>query len=190
MIRRIRGILLEKRSDEVVVEAGGVGYGLAVPLSTVEALPAVGREVALFTHLRVRDDAQELFGFATAEARDLFERMLKVKGFSARAALSILSHLSPAEFRRVVAREDVEALVAVRGVGRKTAEKLLLELREAFAEEAGAEAEGADGEVLAALAALGYEPDEARRALALARKEVSPRADTAALIRAALKATR
>lgn len=135
MIRTLRGTLLEKRPDAVVVEAGGVGYALAVPLTTSEVLPAPPAEVFLHTHFRVREDAHELFGFATAEARDLFERMLRIHRLPARSALSVLSHLSPEAFRAAVAAGDIATLTAIPGIGRKIAEKIVLELREAFATE-------------------------------------------------------
>lgn len=190
MIRTLRGTILEKRPDRVVVEAGGVGYGVSVPLPTGEVLGAVGAEASLFIHHRIREDAHDLFGFAHRESRDLFERMLRVKGFSARCALSILSHLSPEEFRRAVASQDLDVLVNIPGIGKKTAEKILLELRDAFAE-ALAAGPGPEGEVLLALEGLGYRPQEARGALDRARKANPPSArSTQDLLREALKTLR
>ncbi len=190
MIRNLRGKILEKHPDRVVVEAGGVGYGVAIPIPTAEALGPVGSEAILFVHHRIREDAHDLFGFSAREARDLFERMLRVKGFAARSALSILSHLSPEEFRRAVATQDLEVLVHIPGIGKKTAEKILLELRDAFAEDTAA-GRGPEGEVLLALEGLGYRPIEARRALDAARKAHPAAArSTQDLLREALKTLR
>jgi Holliday junction DNA helicase RuvA len=165
MIGRIHGKLIEKRPPQIVVDVGGVGYEVDVPMSTFYNLPAAGAEVALYTHLAVREDAHQLFGFATEAERHAFRQLLRISGVGARTALSVLSGLSVAELREAVAGQDTGRLTKVPGIGRKTAERLLLELRDKLEAALGSPAAGPHdaraSDVTNALLALGYNDKEA-----------------------------
>ena len=170
MIGRLSGIVLEKRPPMVLVDVQGVAYEIDVPMSTFYQLPATGGKVILHTQLVVREDAQLLYGFATDGERQAFRQLLKITGIGARTALSVLSGLTVEELYHAVANEDSARLVRVPGIGRKTAERLLLELRdklEIIAEGRVAGADGSSGgDALNALLALGYSAKEAKAALA------------------------
>jgi Holliday junction DNA helicase RuvA len=164
MIGRIHGKLLEKHPPQIVVDVQGVGYELDVPMSTFYQLPATGAEVTLHTHLVVREDAHQLYGFATESERGVFRQLLKISGVGARTALSVLSGLSVSDLRDAVASQDGGRLTKVPGIGKKTAERLLLELRDkldgALASPAAAKGDGHAGDVANALHALGYNERE------------------------------
>lgn len=130
MIGRIGGTLLEKNPPQIVIDVGGVGYELDVPMSTFYGLPATGERVSLRTHFTVREDGHFLYGFATDEERTTFRQLLKVSGIGARTALAILSGLSVIDLRQAVALQESGRLVKIPGIGKKTAERLLLELRD------------------------------------------------------------
>jgi len=165
MIGRIAGRLLEKHPPQIVVDVQGVGYELDVPMSTFYQLPATGADVSLYTHLVVREDAHHLYGFATEPERRAFRQLLKVSGVGARTALSVLSGLSVADLRDAVSAQDTGRLTKVPGIGKKTAERLLLELRDKLDAVAGATATAKGGghasDVANALLALGYNEREA-----------------------------
>jgi Holliday junction DNA helicase RuvA len=170
MIGSLRGRLAAKSPPQLLLEVGGVGYELEAPMSTFYDLPAVGAEVRLLTHLVVRDDAHVLYGFAHEEERRLFRMLLKVSGVGPKIALAILSGSSVEAFAGCVAARDVATLTRIPGVGKRTAERLVVELRDRLeADETGitagleAGAGGARAEALAALVALGYRPAEATR---------------------------
>jgi len=191
MIGRLRGILARKEPPALLVDVGGVGYELEAPMTTFYDLPAVGETVTLYTHLVVREDAHLLYGFAREAQRRLFRDLLKVNGVGPRVALAVLSGLADEEFVRAVNQEDVARLTQVPGIGRKTAERLIMEMRDKLPEAApaGAAAPGpaaADpvGEAVSALIALGYKPNEASRAV-----RAVPAGDLSAeeIIRQALK---
>ena len=169
MIGRIHGKLLEKHPPQIVVDVQGVGYELDVPMSTFYQLPATGAEVTLYTHLAVREDAHQLYGFGTEHERRAFRQLLKISGIGARTALSVLSGLSVADLRDAVSAQDAGRLVKIPGIGRKTAERLLLELRDKLDAVAGTPAaakdDGQAGDVTNALLALGYNDREAGWAL-------------------------
>lgn len=169
MIGRLTGRLIEKAPPTVVVEAGGVGYEVDVPMSTFYLLPATGQEVKLFTHLTIREDAHLLFGFATEAERQVFRQLLKITGIGARTALSLLSGMSVDELYAAVSQQDGARLTRVPGIGKKTAERLLLELKDKLALVPGtgtpASNAGAGSDALNALLALGYSDKEARAAL-------------------------
>src|SRR5713101_1420006 len=129
MIGRIAGTLIEKRPPSVLVDVQGVGYELDVPMSTFYQLPVIGSQVALHTYLVVREDAHLLFGFATEQERGAFRQLLKISGVGARIALSVLSGLSVADLAQAVTNQDSGRLTKIPGIGKKTAERLLLELR-------------------------------------------------------------
>ena len=130
MIGQIRGKLIGRQAPEILVEVGGVGYEIQVPMTTLYQLPEIGQEVTLLTHFVVREDAQQLFGFIGAADRRLFRALIKVSGVGPRLALTLLSGMDASEFARCMQRDDVTALVALPGVGRKTAERLLVEMKD------------------------------------------------------------
>jgi Holliday junction DNA helicase RuvA len=183
MIGFIRGVLTHKEPPHLLVDVRGVGYELEVPMSTLFGLPAIGSEVFLRTHLVIRDDHQTLFGFATEEERRLFRSLVKVSGVGAKMALTILSGISVEGFVRCVETEDKAVLVRLPGIGRKTAERLILDMRDRVAQlgaggVAGDAADGTNGagrlpdegpsprsEAYNALVTLGYKPGEAQKML-------------------------
>lgn len=178
MIGRLRGQLAEKQPPWLIIDVGGVGYEVEAPMSTFYQLPAAGEPVTLFTHLAVRDDAHLLYGFATRRERAMFRSLIKVSGVGAKMALTILSGVSGDEFARCVQESDTATLVRLPGVGKKTAERLIVEMRDRLddwepaavgavvprAGEAPLPA-GGDGirDAVSALIALGYKPPEASR---------------------------
>jgi len=190
MIGRIAGTLLAKSPPALLVDVGGVGYEIDAPMSTFYRLPAVGEPVLLHTHLLVREDAQLLYGFASEAERALFRQLLKVSGVGAKLALVILSGVAVDELLAIVGDADAARLVRIPGIGRKTAERLLLELREPLGRMASTPASilAPRGDALqdaaSALEALGYKPTEARAALRDLAAEDQSSED---LIRAALK---
>jgi Holliday junction DNA helicase RuvA len=147
MIGFIRGVLTHKEPPWLLVDVNGVGYEMEVPMSTLFRLPAIGEEVFLRTHLVTRDDRQTLFGFATEEERRLFRSLVKVSGVGAKLALTILSGISVEGFVQCVQTEDKAALVKLPGIGRKTAERLILDMRDRIDQMAGAGQVSADGRV-------------------------------------------
>jgi Holliday junction DNA helicase RuvA len=183
MIGRLTGKLAGKHPPQVLVDCNGVAYELDVPMSTFYNLPATGDPVTLHTHLVVREDVQALYGFGTLEERAAFRQLLKISGVGARTALSVLSGLSVAELAQVVALQEATRLTKIPGIGRKTAERLLLELKGKLADAKPAAAGGAS-DVLNALLGLGYSEKEAVAAL----KGMPPGLPVADGIRAALKA--
>ena len=197
MIGRIAGTLLEKNPPSLLVDVHGVGYELEAPMSTFYALPKTGEGVALLVHMVVREDAMLLFGFGSPIERTLFRSLLKVNGVGAKMALAILSGLSPDEFLGCVARKDVAALVRVPGVGKKTAERLLVELQDkvdgigsgtlpgmAAASGATGDEPSMRAQAEEALAALGYRPPEIKRLL---DKHAGAATSVEEMIRAALR---
>jgi len=170
MIGRLSGTLIEKRPPTLLVDAGGVGYEVDVPMSTFYGLPAIGERIILLTHLVVREDAHQLFGFATQAERGAFRALIKISGVGSRTALAVLSGLSVDELAQAVTKQDAATLKRLPGIGQKTAERLLLELKGKL----GADTEGVAGgtpgasdpgsDVLRALLALGYSEREAATA--------------------------
>lgn len=174
----------------MVIEAGGIGYRVLVPLSTFERLPSSGAEVHVWTHLVVREDEWRLFGFGTDEERALFRACLGVSGVGPQTALSLLSGMSARDLRVAVVSGDVTALTRVKGIGKKTAERLVVDLKDAFAADAAVANEpvvsaGVPADAVAALVALGIEPSEA--ALRVRRVPTAAALDLPSLVRAALK---
>jgi Holliday junction DNA helicase RuvA len=169
LIGRLSGTLLEKHPPMVLVDVQGVAYEIDVPMSTFYQLPATGSKVTLHTQLVVREDAHLLYGFATDGERQAFRQLLKISGIGARTALSVLSGLTVEELYHAVANEDSARLVRIPGIGRKTAERLLLELRDKLASIAEGRVAGLDGspgeDALNALVTLGYSAKEAKAAL-------------------------
>ena len=172
MIGFLHGRIAAKTAPAVTVDVGGVGYELEAPMSTFLNLPAIGESVQLITHLVVREDAHILYGFATEEERRLFRNLLKVSGVGPKIALGVLSGMSVAGFTRCVLGEDVTTLTRIPGVGRKTAERLIIEMRDRVNSQPGiagpsgrAAASDPHGEAFDALVALQYKPAEATRLL-------------------------
>ena len=166
MIGRIAGTLLEKNPPQVLVDAHGVGYEIDVPMSTFYNLPALGERVSLFTHLVVREDAHLLFGFATDAERKVFRQLLKVSGIGARTALAVLSGMSVGDLAQAITLQDAGRLTKVPGIGKKTADRLLLELKGKLGAELASQVgvnrlPPAGSDVLNALIALGYNEKEA-----------------------------
>jgi Holliday junction DNA helicase RuvA len=193
MIGRLSGTLVAKQPPHLVVDVHGVGYELEAPMSTIYELPAVGQPVTLHVHQLVREDAVNLYGFHREAERALFRTLLKVSGVGAKTALAILSGVSSDEFARLVRLGEVAALTRIPGIGKKTAERIVVELRDRVDGIAAAAAGGIGpalptdpaGEARVALEALGYKPVEAERLVAKAAAD----GDTAeAIIRKALKA--
>jgi holliday junction DNA helicase RuvA len=175
MIGRIAGNLLEKNPPQILVDCNGVGYLLEVPMSTFYNLPALGEKVALLTHFVVREDAQILFGFATAQERETFRQLIKISGVGPRTALGILSGMSVADLSQAVTLQDANRLTKVPGIGKKTAERLLLELKGKLGADIGAGSplqSDAQADILQALVALGYSDKEATAALKALPKDV------------------
>lgn len=168
MIGRLTGLLADKSPPQVLIDVNGVGYDVDVPMSSFYNLPALGERVTLLTHFIVREDAQTLFGFLTHDERQTFRLLIKITGVGPRMALSLLSGLSVAELAQAVARQETGRLVKVPGIGKKTAERLLLELKGKLAEAISAPttvANDAQADILQALIALGYSDREAAAAL-------------------------
>ena len=201
MIGRLRGNILEKQPPLVLLEANGVGYEVHMPMTCFYELPELGQEAIVFTHFVVREDAQLLYGFNDKQERALFRELIKVNGVGPKLALAILSGMSAQQFVSAVEREEITALVKLPGVGKKTAERLLVEMKDRFkglngdlfnsseislpsAAEKAPEAD-AEAEAVSALVALGYKPQEASR---MVSKIAKPGADCETLIRDALRA--
>lgn len=202
MIGTIRGVIQDKQANEILVETGGVGYEVHVPMTTLFRLPDVGREIRLFTHFVVRDDAQLLYGFADTKERSLFRTLIRVNGIGPRMALTIMSGMDSDEFVRCIQDEDINALIKLPGIGRKTAQRLVIEVRDRLSEwdmlaEAGKGAAGvADSASLSsreaegALVALGYKAVDAAKAIKSAQKQLEAEGlvpSSELLIRSALR---
>ncbi|WP_350326542.1 Holliday junction branch migration protein RuvA [Pectobacterium aroidearum] len=203
MIGRLRGIILEKQPPQVLIEANGVGYEVHMPMTCFYELPELNQEAIIFTHFVVREDAQLLFGFNDKQERALFRELIKVNGVGPKLALAILSGMSATQFVSAVEREEIGALIKLPGVGKKTAERLVVEMKDRFkglsgdlfnpvsdiplTSPASAENRASDpeAEAAAALVALGYKPQEASRMIS---KIARPEADCETLIRDALRA--
>ncbi len=175
MIGSIAGVLTLKAPPRLQLEVGGIGYEIEAPMSTFYGLPAVGERTRLLTHLVVREDAHLLYGFATEGERALFRQLLKISGIGPRIALAILSGVSDAAFAHAVREQDAATLMRIPGVGRKTAERLIVEMRDRLEAtpkgQSVTAATGAEAEAYSALVALGYKPQEATRLLKVAATE-------------------
>ena len=188
MIGRLSGILLEKNPPQLLVDCNGVGYEVNVPMSTFYNLPGLGEKVVLLTHLTVREDAHILFGFGNAEERVVFKQLVKITGIGARTALSILSGMSVADLSHAITVQEAGRLTKIPGIGKKTAERLLLELKGKLGADLGAAGgaihSDATSDILNALLALGYSDKEAM----LAMKQVPAGTGVSDGIKLALKA--
>ena len=194
MIGRLRGILISKQPPSLLIEVGGVGYEVEAPMSTIYDLPGLGKEVVLLIHHAVKEDSITLYGFLREAERTLFRSLLKVSGIGAKIALAVLSGVSTDHFARLVQAGDVVALTKIPGIGKKTAERIVVELRDRLDGVSGApgatpRATGAPldaaGEATVALQQLGYKPVEVSR---LVQKVAADGDDAEAIIRKALRA--
>jgi len=198
MIAFLHGKLVEALPTQVIIDVNGVGYDALIPLSSFDKLPAPGHQVKLLTHLAVREDAHVLYGFMTAAERDLFRLLINtVSGIGPKIALNILSGINVTAFRGAVANSDVKALSQISGVGRKTAERIIIELKDkvgpAGALEASSAARALSAEeqklndAVLALMALGFKPVDAHEAIRAAQAALGPHAGIEELVRASLK---
>ena len=199
MIGRIRGIILEKQPPHLLLDVNGIGYEIEAPMTTFYSLPEIGKEIHIYTHLAIRDDAHLLFGFASENERRLFRTLLKVNGVGAKMALTILSGIESNDFALCIQQGDTERLVKLPGVGKKTAERLIMEMRDrlkdwqttpisdsAASDKSTHSGRGPVDEALSALIALGYKPQEASRYVhAVAKDDMT----NEQIIREALKAS-
>ena len=203
MISYIRGVLAEKEEDQIVVEASSIGYEIHVPLSFLEELPPVGEEVRIYTYLQVKEDALNLFGFRSRQDLKMFNQLLGVNGIGPKAALGILSSLTPDDLRMAIIAEDAKAIAKAPGIGPKTAKRVILDLKDKISMDdvlplqfAGGQAEanvaaaasGVDGagkEAIEALVALGYSPTEATKAVR--QVEIKEGMNAEAVLKASLK---
>ena len=193
MIGRLKGVLAAKQPPWLVIDVGGVGYELEAPMSTFFDLPAVGRDVALFTHYAVKEDTVALYGFLREAERSLFRTVQKVSGIGAKIALSVLSGVSTDEFARLIQTGDIAALTRIPGIGKKTAERMIVELRDRVDGLASGVPSAVGGgvpqdpvaEATVALQTLGYKPAEVTR---LVRDAAAPGDSAEDIIRKALKA--
>ena len=193
MIGRLKGTVISKQAPDLMLDVNGVGYELLIPLNTFFDIPDLGETVALHTHFVVREDAQQLYGFSQLEERGLFRNLIKVNGVGPKMALAILSAMTASDFVHCVRGNDIAALVKVPGVGKKTAERLLIEMRDKIASMAISETAqpaqnlGKDisAEAESALTALGYRPQDAAKMISRVAQEDIETAEQ--LIRAALK---
>lgn len=204
MIALLRGLLLEKHPNQVIVEAGGVGYEVIVPVSTFSQLPGIGVEVRLRIHMHVREDAMQLFGFLTADEKNLFEKLISVSGIGPKLGITILSGLAATELIFAIRGNQLDKLVRIPGIGKKTAERLVLELRDKMPAPAGEEPaseakpslSAVEEDVLSALLNLGSQRPAAEAAIRKAKTAIlaspSPAAatDFEALFRRALELLR
>lgn len=198
MIAFLHGKLIQSLPTQVIVEVSGVGYDVLIPMSSFDKLPECGQEVRLLTHLAIREDAHVLYGFLTAAERDLFRMLIQtVSGIGPKIALNVLSGMSVVAFRGAVAGSDVKALAQISGVGRKTAERIVVELKDKIgaagaweassAQRAVSEADQRISDAVLALLALGFKQAEVHETVRAAQALLGPQATVEELVRAALK---
>ena len=189
MIEHVRGVLQYKSPAFIVIETGGIGYKISLPLSSYGLLPAEGDEIKINTYLHCREDGLSLYGFLNQEERDFFLLLISISKIGPKSALRMLSSLSPSEFKKAIKRGDLNTLIDIPGIGKKTAQRLILELKERVAEEEIIE--GGDEELardaLSALLSLGYTRNEARKAIREVIESSKEEIDLASLIKEALK---
>jgi Holliday junction DNA helicase RuvA len=199
MITFLKGTLADALPTQAVIDVNGIGYEVLIPLSSFEKLPALGQAVTLKTQLVVREDSQTLYGFATDDERDLFKMIQSVSGIGPRLALNVLSGMSVATFKGAIGAGDVKLLSSISGVGKKTAERMVLELKDKVGVatggvpalgQAATPGDKTIADTAAALEALGTKPAEAQKAAQAAQAMLGPKASVEELVRAALKGGR
>lgn len=181
MIARLRGTLIEKHPNQVILDCGGVGYDVAIPVSTYSGLPETGHEITLRVHTHVREDTISLYGFLSLDERNLFEKLISVSGIGPSLAIKVLSGIAAAELLTAIRRNELDKLVRIPGIGKKTAERMVLELRDKLPAPAADELAGApaplsslDEDVLSALVNLGCAKPAAEAAIRKARQTGAP----------------
>lgn len=192
MIDRLQGIVLDKSATGIALDVGGVAFAIAVPFTSMEKIGPIGSKITIFTHLIIRDDNIELFGFYDRSQRKLFTKLIKISGVGPKTALAILSHFEASELADLVLREDAKRISIVPGIGRKTAERIIIDLRDRL-KEALITSDSASGtiskisEAMSALEALGINPINASEAVKRAQQTLGKDATVEDLIKAALK---
>lgn len=198
MIGRIRGVLVDKKPPEIQIDVAGICYEVQVPMSTLYQLPDLGKELTLHTHFVVREDAQLLYGFFAEKDKSMFRSLIKINGVGPKMALGILSSMEADEFVRAVRSDDINAMVKMPGIGKKTAERLLIEMRDRLKNWGGESEEGGEtapatapssitNDAETALVSLGYKPQQAAHAIAQVLKAHPKIGDSEELIRHSLK---
>ena len=198
MIGQIRGIIVAKNPPEILVEVAGITYEIQVPMSTLYKLPELGQQLLLHTHFVVREDAQLLYGFYESKDKTMFRSLIKVNGVGPKMALAILSGMEPDEFVRIVRSNDVTAMINMPGIGKKTAERLIIEMRDRLKDwsavesvESGSHTKETPNSITrdaeTGMVSLGYKPQQAARAIAMVMKENNDITASEELIRHALK---
>ena len=194
MYHHIKGTLIHKHPDEAVIEANGVGYQISISLNTFEKLPEAGNQAKLLTYLHVKEDVLQLFGFSEDKERKVFKILIGISGIGPKLALTLLSHMAPADLEQAVANQDMTMLTSISGIGKKTAERLLVELKGKIAEAVveglpsiKGQGTGASDPVIEALMTLGLNFAEAKSAMEKARSKLGENAAMEQLIREALK---
>ncbi|GJM13936.1 MAG: Holliday junction ATP-dependent DNA helicase RuvA [Pseudohongiella sp.] len=198
MIGRIHGVLVDKKPPEIQIDVSGLCYEVQVPMSTLYQLPEIGKELTLHTHFVVREDAQLLYGFFEEKDKSMFRSLIKINGVGPKMALGILSSMEADEFVRAVRNDDINAMVKMPGIGKKTAERLLIEMRDRLKDWEGDAAEGNEtvtvtasssmtNDAETALVSLGYKPQQAAHAIAQVLKAQPQIKDSEELIRHSLK---
>jgi Holliday junction DNA helicase RuvA len=198
LIGQIRGIIVAKNPPEILVEVAGITYEIQVPMSTLYKLPELGQQLLLHTHFVVREDAQLLYGFYESKDKTMFRSLIKVNGVGPKMALAILSGMEPDEFVRIVRSNDVTAMINMPGIGKKTAERLIIEMRDRLKDwsavesvESGSNPKETPNSITrdaeTGMVSLGYKPQQAARAIAMVMKENNDITDSEELIRHALK---
>lgn len=192
MYESIKGILVDKTPHKAIIETGGIGYRLAIPLSTYTHLPDLGKTLQLFLSQVVREDSNTLYAFLRKEERDLFETLITLSGIGPKTALAITGHLEMGAFQRAIASADVRLLSKIPGIGKKTAERLVIEMRDKFKGIKGkaiplTAVDGIVGDAMNALLNLGYHPMEAQKAVQAVLEEKKGETDLGKIISAALQ---
>ena len=189
MINYLRGVLQYKSPTFIIVETGGIGYRINLPLSSYELLPPEGNEIMINTYLHWREDNVALYGFLSEEERDFFLLLISISNIGPKSALRMLSSISPSEFKKAIKRGDLNSLIDIPGIGKKTAQRLILELRERIVEEETIEVGNEElvKDALSALFSLGYTRKEARKAVKEALNSHEEKMDLAGLVKEALK---
>ena len=197
MISRLTGILAAKRAPQILIDCHGVGYEADVSMTTFYLLPEVGQQVAVWTHLLVKDDSHSLVGFIAEAERRLFRQLIKINGVGPKMALAILSGIDERQFALCIANSDVAMLTRLPGVGKKTAERLIIEMRDKIDDlvldapgvPLAAGGHGAVSEAVEALQALGYKPADAEKMISRAQQQGDAQSTASQLIKAALQAS-
>jgi Holliday junction DNA helicase RuvA len=195
MIEYIKGILVESSPMKTVIEVGGMGYAILIPLSNYSKLPSIGEKVCLFISMVIREDSHKYYGFLTSQERDLFETLTDVSGIGPKTALALLGHLEATDLQIAISQSDLSSICKVPGIGKKTAERLIVEMRDRFqknsnlfvAPSSSNESPSFTGDALRALVNLGYQPLQAQKAIQCALKENQEENDLGKLITSALR---